>query len=121
MKQSTNIATANSASISRVRSSGTCSSIVGGCRNVRPNIRNRATIRKVHVSQLAATKYPSASVAPIVTNVTAVERRREQPEPGGKGHRVQVHRVAFGRCPKEQVRGELEEQRLAERYPDEVR
>ena len=43
-----------------------------------------------------------------------VQRRRQHAEPAGKHHRVHVDGVAVGHGAEDQLRGPLEEQRLAE-------
>ena len=49
-----------------------------------------------------------------------VQHRRQQPEPGGKSHRVKIDRVSFRGGPQSHPRGELKQERLAELEADEV-
>ncbi len=72
VKQSTNMTTANSASRSRVRSSGTCSSTTRGC--IGPKTSSITTISPVQTIQLVAKK-ASTTAAPTVTKVTSVDQR----------------------------------------------
>ncbi len=98
---------------SRVRSSGTSSSSVGGCCGPKKN--SITTISTVQTSQLerdereddgdadrderdprrAPAEHRVGDVAAVeLADREEVQRRREQAEPGRKRHRVQVQRVA---------------------------
>ena len=72
VKQRTNITSAKSARMSRVRSSGTSSSNTRGWRG--PNMNSITIIRPVHTIQLLE-KNASTTATPTVASVTYVERR----------------------------------------------